>query len=293
VKEAKAGSSDPEPAAKLVAERWGLEYREAHTLSIDPNVLSIIDGAESRRLQVLPLEIGPDGPIFAVADPNEERFAAVRSLAGANVTFVIVAQDTLDALLSSKVFSVDGNGGGRSRPSLFRQRSPEPPAPASREPEPADSGAGDDPTPIRETATAESGVPGSLIALEGDETGATSDMVDSLLDQLTAGTGSLKSQVDDLTAALNASQEQLRAAQEELRSALEEVAQTQTTLAAHNETVDGLEREIVRLSAELTASRSLNDAMTARLRDLVQALGAPAPAKDAPKPAAEPWSRSA
>jgi hypothetical protein len=90
---------------KLVAERWGLEYREAHTLSIDPTALEILDREASRRLGVLPLEFGPDGPVFAVAEPSEERFAAVRDLAGDNATFVVVASETLDALLNSKVFS--------------------------------------------------------------------------------------------------------------------------------------------------------------------------------------------
>ncbi len=105
-------------SAKLVAERWGLAYREAHTLSIDPAALEILDRDESRRLRVLPLELGPDGPVFAVAEPSEERFSAVRELAGDNVTFVVVAQETLDALLNSKVFSVPASP---RRPSLFRR----------------------------------------------------------------------------------------------------------------------------------------------------------------------------
>lgn len=106
-------------SGKLVAERWGLTYREAHTLSIDPAALEIVDREESRRLRVLPLEFGPDGPVFAVAEPSEERFAAVRDLAGDNASFVVVARETLDALLNSKVFSVPTSA---RRPALFRSR---------------------------------------------------------------------------------------------------------------------------------------------------------------------------
>ena len=83
---------------------------------------------------MLPLEVGPDGPVFAVAEPSEERFAEVREIAGDNATFVLVARETLDALLNSKVFSVPNNV---RRPSLFRGRTdsdtPEPTASAPDE----------------------------------------------------------------------------------------------------------------------------------------------------------------
>ncbi len=118
-------------SARTLAERWGLQYREAHTLSIDPTALEIVDRDESRRLRVLPLEVGPDGPVFAVSEPSEERFAEVREIAGDNATFVLVERETLDALLNSKVFSVPNNS---RRPSLFRGRTdsetPEPTASA-------------------------------------------------------------------------------------------------------------------------------------------------------------------
>src|SRR3954469_23833279 len=121
VKGTKEDTSSLEGAsAKYLADRWGFPYREAHTLSIDPSALEIIEREESKRLRVLPLEHGPDGPVFAVAEPSEERFAAVRDVAGDNAPFVIVGKDTLDALLNSKVFSVGGNG---RRPSLFRNGS--------------------------------------------------------------------------------------------------------------------------------------------------------------------------
>ncbi len=129
-------------SGRHLAERWDLPYREAHTLSIDPAALEIIDREESRRLRVLPVEFGPDGPIFAVAEPSEERFAAVRELAGDNASFVVVARETLDALLNSKVFSVPT---APRRPSLFRRppvgAAPSPDAPP---PVPAEAGPTDE-----------------------------------------------------------------------------------------------------------------------------------------------------
>ena len=57
--------------------------------------------------------MGGDGPIFVVSEPSEERFAAVRALAGDNASFVVIAEAALEALMNSKVFA---QGVRRSRP---------------------------------------------------------------------------------------------------------------------------------------------------------------------------------
>ncbi len=138
-------------SARTLAERWGLQYREAHTLSIDPTALEIVDRDESRRLRVLPLEVGPDGPVFAVSEPSEERFAEVREIAGDNATFVLVERETLDALLNSKVFSVPNNS---RRPSLFRGRTDsETPEPTASTPDVASDSAEEKRPTIRRFTT--------------------------------------------------------------------------------------------------------------------------------------------
>ena len=104
------GSPPEANPGKVVADRWGLRYLEADDLSIDPTAFETVNRDESRRLGVLQLEIGPDGPVFAVVKPSEERFAAVRALAGDNAAFVVVSQATLDAALKGKALGVATRG---------------------------------------------------------------------------------------------------------------------------------------------------------------------------------------
>ncbi len=263
-------SAQGAPAGKLLAERWGLEYREAHTLSIDPNVLSTVDGAESRRLQVLPLEFGPDGPVFAVAEPSEERFAAVRNLAGDNATFVIVARETLDALLNSKVFSVPTAG---RRPSLFRARTDgdrvEVDSPTGDEAHGGEAGeAPRNESEEASTRAADDGSPGEPAEPghgdAGESTQAASAL-DSLLTQIRTGAGSLRAQVEQLTASLETTQRELREAKEQL-------AEANRVAESHDEVVAGLTSELESLRHALDGSRSLNESMTARLEEVARAL---------------------
>ena len=286
-------------SGRHLAERWDLSYREAHTLSIDPAALEIIDREESRRLRVLPVEFGPDGPIFAVAEPSEERFAAVRELAGDNASFVVVARETLDALLNSKVFSVPT---APRRPSLFRR----PPVGAAPSPDapPAEAG------PTDEQPAEESSAPAPEAAEQHDEQpppseparhheeerhvdeseaapvehhAGSTEALDSLLTQIATGTGNLRAQVDQLNASLETAQGQLREANEQLAET-SRVAEAHEEVVAglkaqHDQTVAGLRGEIEQLRAELAKSTSLNEAMTGRLEEVARALMPTVPAQ--------------
>jgi hypothetical protein len=267
-------------SGRQLAERWGLAFREAHTLSIDPAALELVDREESRRLRVLPLEVGNDGPVFAVAEPSEERFREVRELAGANATFVVVAQGTLDALMNSKVFSAPNPS---RRPSLFRSRTdgqgPYPPSPGATlapvpplehsseertpEPRPAEQTGNDaDPdgfTPkhsARETPTAETE---STTALE------------SLFSQIASGAGSLRAQVDELNKSLEDSRRELSDANAQLADA-HQVAER------HDAAVGELKAEIEALREQLAGSTAVNDSMRTRLEEVARSLLAPASA---------------
>ncbi|HEY4349274.1 MAG TPA: hypothetical protein VGM80_16985 [Gaiellaceae bacterium] len=272
-------------SGRFLAERWGLLYREANTLSIDPAALELVDREESRRLRVLPLEVGTDGPVFAVAEPSEERFAAARELAGDNVTFVVVARETLDALLNSKVFDVSS---GNRRPTLFRNRpdaplaeaapSPSPDATApdteerTDEPEPAQA-EGESPPPENEShpESRPADAPPEAASEPNSSQpthGVSEDALDSLLNQLTAGTGSLRTQIEELTASLEATQTELRETNEQL-------AEAHRSHEAHDSVVEALNREVADLKADLTRSKSVNESMTARVQEVVQALMSP------------------
>jgi hypothetical protein len=244
-------------SAKYLADRWGFPYREAHTLSIDPTVLEILDRDESKRLRVLPLEYGPDGPVFAVAEPSEERFAAVRDIAGEHASFVIVAKDTLDALLNSKVFSVSGNG---RRPSS---------APIDSESEvffeaPQET---DDTPPTQEEEAPVTQHEYEHAATNGNGGGST-EALDALLNQIAAGTGNLRAQVDQLT-------ESLETTQRELREANEQLAEATRGRDEHDEVVSGLRIEVDQLRAELERANAMNASMTTRLEEVARALSVP------------------
>ena len=235
---------------KHLADRWGLPFREAHTLSIDPAALEIVDREESRRLGVLPVEIGEDGPVFAVAEPSEEKFAAVRDMAGDNSSFVVVSKATLDALLNSRVFSAQNPA---RRPSLFRRPGDQGDTAASA-PAPSEGEA-----PAAEPEGAEQSAPSSPT---GDD---STSALDNLLTQIASGAGTLRAQVDELTASLETTQRELREAKEQLADA-HRIAET------HEATVTGLNAEIARLGDELSRSTALNSSMTSRLEQLARTL---------------------
>jgi Type II secretion system (T2SS), protein E, N-terminal domain len=258
---------------RLVAERWGLTFREAHTLSIDPAALELVDREESRRLRVLPLELGPEGPVFAVAEPSEERFAAVRDMAGENASFVVVARETLDALLNSKVFGVpvDTNRRGslpwgRERRTTTDDASQDAPeeAPAVVENTAAEASA-EEPAPEPEHAHGHA---------HAHATGMPNPL-DDLLTRITTEAGHLRAQITELTGSLEA-------AQAELREANEQLAAAQRSAEGHDDVVNGLHSEVAGLREELAGLReqlagstSMNETTTARLEAVMRALTGP------------------
>ncbi len=245
---------------KHLAERWGLPYREAHTLSIDPATLEIIDREESRRLRVLPVEFGSNGAVFAVAEPSEERFAAVRDLAGDNVSFVVVAEEALDALLTSKVFGAPTTP---RRPALFRTRTGADESPASHEH--AEPWADQDSAPRLHEQDRESdaGHDGETRSHGGPS--PSTDALDSLLSKIATGTGNLRAQVEHLTSSLEATQRELREANEQLATA-------HRITEGHDEVVSALRTEVEDLRAQLSRSTALNESMTSRLQEVASAL---------------------
>jgi hypothetical protein len=94
-----------ETEARALAERVGLEYREAGAVAVDPRALSILPADECRRLRAVPLAATTGSAVIAVSDPSEERLEAVRQLTGPSTRFVVLTDRTLDALLRSRMFA--------------------------------------------------------------------------------------------------------------------------------------------------------------------------------------------
>src|SRR4051812_29085895 len=96
----------PEEAeARALAERAGLEYREAGAVSVDPRALSILPADECRRLRAVPLAATTGSAVIAVSDPSDERLESVRQLTGPSTRFVVLTERTLEALLRTRMFA--------------------------------------------------------------------------------------------------------------------------------------------------------------------------------------------
>src|SRR5262245_32007574 len=125
--EATSPTTTEEAEARALAERTGLEYREAGAVAVDPRALSILPADECRRLRAVPLAATTGSAVIAVSDPNEERLEAVRQLTGPSTRFVVLTDRTLDALLRSRMFA-----GGAPAESAGAQTA----GPAERAPDP-------------------------------------------------------------------------------------------------------------------------------------------------------------
>jgi hypothetical protein len=277
-------------ASRFLAEQWGLEYREAHTLSIDPAALKVIGVGAARRLAAFPLALEGGRPVFAIAEPTNERLEAIREASDAEASFVIVNPSTLDALLSSKIFNA-GSPAAASRPPaaapppvapplppptpppvapeieaapLLPERRAEPSAPPALPPLPPPGNPLETPELQQPTAQLDRRPPRPvLVAVGPNSSDTSSDRLGNLLTQITAGASNLASQADELVVALDANERELRAARAQLEEARLENDKSSLALEA--------------LRVELAQSQALTEAVTARLRELVHALEATQP----------------
>lgn len=94
------GWATEDQLAELLAKQWQLPFVPADALSVDPVAVSRLPVAEARELAGLPLWFENQAIVVAIAEPNEDRFAAFRELLG-DVSFVVVARSTLERLLPS------------------------------------------------------------------------------------------------------------------------------------------------------------------------------------------------
>ena len=98
-------SAHDDVTGRALAAQWSLEYVEPYAISVDPRALSLLLRSECKRLRAVPLSATGRGAVVAVADPSDERFEALRALAGEQTRFVVISERTLDALLSSRMLA--------------------------------------------------------------------------------------------------------------------------------------------------------------------------------------------
>ena len=102
--------------AQALADERQLEFRARHQLTIDAQAHTLLEPKDAREMRAVPLGIESGRPVVAVADPSEKRLAAIREQVGADVKFVLVAPESLDALLKSRILSESNDGADAAPP---------------------------------------------------------------------------------------------------------------------------------------------------------------------------------
>lgn len=112
--------------ARLLAEQWGLDYVERSAIWFDGNALAKLSKEDAQRWEALPTRVEGGRVVVAVAEPTEQRIAAVRELIGEETVLIVVPKSALDAGLRSSLLA---SRGGQFDSSSPPEPEPEPPLP--------------------------------------------------------------------------------------------------------------------------------------------------------------------
>jgi len=97
--------------AQVLAAQWGLTAVDPEPRSLDPLAVDRLETGIAAELGGLPVWFDGNHVVAAVAEPSEERFAALSERLG-DVSFVVVPRGTLQRLLNDRVST--GNGASRA-----------------------------------------------------------------------------------------------------------------------------------------------------------------------------------
>ena len=134
-----------EKVAQLLAQQWDLSYVDRASIWFDADALARLSREDAQRLQAMPTRVQDGRVVVAVAEPTEQRLAALREVI-ADTVVVVVPKTALDAALSSELLTSRGKPDTHAPPP--EPEPPPPPAPvtylaaeplpppAYREPEP-------------------------------------------------------------------------------------------------------------------------------------------------------------
>ena len=90
--------------ARLLAKQWGLGYVERSSIWFDADGLTRLSREDAQRLGALPTRVEGGRVVVAVAEPTEQRLAALEDVIGDTVV-VVVPKTALDAGLHSELLS--------------------------------------------------------------------------------------------------------------------------------------------------------------------------------------------
>jgi len=102
------GLASEDDVARLLAEQWGLDYVERSAIWFDGNALAKLSREDAQRWEALPTRIEGGRVVVAVAEPTEQRIAAVRELIGEETVLIVVPKSALDAGLRSQLLASRG-----------------------------------------------------------------------------------------------------------------------------------------------------------------------------------------
>jgi hypothetical protein len=88
--------------AGLVARQWDLSFVALSMISVDDNARSLLSREVCARLGACPVHFDDGVPVLAVADPNEDRFTAVREALGTHCSFFVTTGSALAGLIDQQ-----------------------------------------------------------------------------------------------------------------------------------------------------------------------------------------------
>lgn len=99
------GIVSEEDIAKSLALQWELGFVDRASISFDPSALALISREEAQRLEAIPTRVQDGHVVVAVAEPTENRLAALRSAISEDALVVVVPRSALEAALSSELLA--------------------------------------------------------------------------------------------------------------------------------------------------------------------------------------------
>jgi hypothetical protein len=120
--------------ARVLADQWGLSYVDRASIWFDADALTRLSREDAQRLEALPTRVEGGRVVVAVAEPTEQRLAALEKLIGDTVV-VVVPKTALEAGLHSELLT--SRSGTVEEPSQDDAPAPEPEEPTPEQPPPA------------------------------------------------------------------------------------------------------------------------------------------------------------
>jgi hypothetical protein len=102
------GLASEEDIARLLAEQWDLSYVDRASIWFDANALARLSREDAQRLEAMPTRVEDGRVVVAVAEPTEERLAALREVIGEDTVVVVVPKTALQAGIHSQLLASDG-----------------------------------------------------------------------------------------------------------------------------------------------------------------------------------------